>query len=80
MVAHNTEMPMAVTDKIAKKPPAWMVAVEKLPGKCRGAKGDEFVDADVIAREAWGLGDGYGPTGVLAFGYLFRRFGPPTWA
>lgn len=45
--------------------------------KLCGAKGDEIVDGFTLAREAWGEPCQQSNSGLMAFSYLWRRFGPP---
>lgn len=42
-----------------------------------GAKGDDLVNGDDIAKEAFGSKAKNKNSGLLAFPYLWRRFGPP---
>lgn len=45
--------------------------------KCTGAGGDDIFDGTSMAVEALGEGAKGGNSGLLAFAYLYRRFGPP---
>jgi hypothetical protein len=45
--------------------------------KLCGAKGDDIVDGFTLARDAWGEQCQQPNSGLTAFAYLWRRFGPP---
>jgi hypothetical protein len=45
--------------------------------KCTGAGGDDIFDGYEMTIEALGEGAKDGNSGMLAFAYLYRRFGPP---
>lgn len=57
--------------------PAWCVQPEKLPADSRGCRGSEEFDGREIARDAWGDMAQDMDSGLIAFAYLWRRFGPP---
>ena len=54
-----------------------MEQVSKFTEQVRGAAGDDIVDAHALAIEAWGERCEDNNSGLLAFAYLWRRFGPP---
>ena len=54
-----------------------MEQVSKFTERVHGAAGDDIVDAHALAIEAWGERCEDNNSGLLAFAYLWRRFGPP---
>lgn len=61
----------------SEKIPAWVGQMTNKPGRLHGAKGSDICEGHDLAIEAWGKqGD---DSGLTAFAYLWRRFGPP-WA
>ncbi|HUX02265.1 MAG TPA: hypothetical protein VMY35_14970 [Phycisphaerae bacterium] len=47
------------------------------PEGVRGAAADGLVDAELLAKEAWGEACAVDGSGYMALAYLWRRFGPP---
>ena len=55
----------------------WLTQATDLPD-CTGARSSGFCDAPALAEEVWGPNhDADCDTGLFAFAYLWRRFGPP---
>lgn len=54
-----------------------MQQIETLPFEIAGAAADDIVDGHALAIEAWGDRASNKDSGLLAFAYLWRRFGPP---
>lgn len=64
--------------KTSKKTvPAWMVNVEKFPGRMTGASSSGIASCRDLAGEAWGERADTAEAGIASFAYLWRRFGPP---
>lgn len=59
-----------------KKPPAWMKSINRFPGKMTGAASGDIACCHRLAEEAWKDYDRGGNSGLTAFAYLWRRFGP----
>ena len=60
----------------AKKVPAWMQQVVTFPGAMTGARSGPFCSGPEVLRAVYG--DLFDPnSGLTAFAYLWRRFGPP---
>ena len=51
--------------------------VDTFPGQVCGAASNDICDAHDLALEAWGDACKDKNSGMLAFAYLWRRFGPP---
>jgi hypothetical protein len=58
--------------------PRWMAQVEEFPGKMHGAKMSDVFDGHTAALEAFGERADGRDSGLTAFTYLWRRFGPPV--
>lgn len=58
--------------------PAWAQQITTLPGPCTGARMSRLCDTVALARVVYGK-DEDDNTGLIAFAYLWRRFGPPWW-
>jgi hypothetical protein len=67
-----------MTKPYAKFPPAWMKPLQKIPPNMSGSSSCDLYDCFSLAQEAWGMDkNDDGNSGLLAFAYLWRRFGPP---
>ena len=65
---------MTLTTYVATCPP-WMRQVERLP-PCTGARSSSLYAGTRGAKAAYGDTDA---SGLVAFAYCWRRFGPPGW-
>ncbi len=66
--------------KYPRKVPSWAKQAETFPaGRVTGAAAGPLIDCHALSSEAWGLSlyGGGEQSGLLAFAYLWRRFGPP---
>lgn len=58
--------------------PSWMTQVTTLSEPMRGARNSDLCDGVALARQVYGTVLSR-DTGLTAFAYLWRRFGPPWW-
>jgi hypothetical protein len=58
------------------RPPSWMKSLDRFPGRMSGAAASDIVDCYELSREAFGEPEDEN-SGLVAFAYLWRRFGPP---
>ena len=57
--------------------PKWMKQVATLPGKWGGAAASDLCDGHALTKAVYGAV--HRDSGLTAFAYLWRRFGPPWW-
>ncbi len=63
---------------LSQKPPPWMRQIETLPERCTGAASGPLCDGYALAAAVYGL-QLDANSGLTAFAYCWRRFGPPWW-
>lgn len=74
----DQQQPPEAPTPLPEQAPEWCTILTALPGKLRGCAGSDVFEGHDLAVEAWGEDANYADSGLTAFAYLWRRFGPPT--
>lgn len=70
--------PAAGGTRLCQQPPLWMRQMDILPARCLGAASGPLCDGYALAQTVYGPALGAN-SGLTAFAYCWRRFGPPWW-
>lgn len=67
------------TSALLSSPPSWICQMDVLPGPMTGALSSDLCSGADLADRVYGTAAQALHSGLVAFAYCWRRFGPPWW-